>query len=421
MNTDNPTPSPDATNPPIAGSVSIAKQVTLPNGKVGEPYEFQFSDEVFRAEALVNIESTGLQVLGLEFDPTTRQLVGTPVLAGQHEVTLLFQYAGLEAERPQLARKLSWYVNPDPRTLWTEQEPSEDLPHPKSHTDSLLETNGPKVLVAASRRGRSHAKDGKFREDDFRCTYLAESGWYVLAVADGAGSASMAREGSRLACEKVSQQVSDYLQSELGNKLLALIEECQAETASEAARTLKTALYELLGGAALAATKQIGQAAEETGLTSRDYATTLLLAICRPIADGWFVGAFWVGDGGLGIYREEAGICLLGEPDGGEYSGQTRFLTMKETFEPEKLYGRIRYELVPSFDALLLMTDGITDAWFQTDANLAKVEKWTELLAEIEAVAPLHRDNPDAATQLLDWLNFWMKGEYDDRTIAILF
>jgi serine/threonine protein phosphatase PrpC len=231
----------------------------------------------------------------------------------------------------------------------------------------------------------------------------------------------MAREGSRLACEKVSQQVSEHLQSESGNKLLSLIEECQAETASEAARALKTALYELLGGAALAAAKQIGQTAEEAGLTSRDYATTLLLTICRPIADGWFVGAFWVGDGGLGIYRKEVGICLLGEPDGGEYSGQTRFLTMKETFEPEKLYGRIRYELVPSFDALLLMTDGITDAWFQTDANLAKVDKWTELLAEIEAVAPLHRDNLEAATQLLDWLNFWMKGEYDDRTLAIIF
>jgi serine/threonine protein phosphatase PrpC len=397
------------------------KQITLPNGKVGEPYEFRFAEEVFGSDALVNVDAGELTVLGLDFEPSTRLLTGRPLQAGQHELRLLFQYEGSEEGRPQLTRRLSWYVNPDPRTLWTEQEPEEGSTQPKSHTDSLMDTSGPKTMVAASRRGRSHAKDGKFREDDFRCSYLSDAGWYVLTVADGAGSAAMAREGSRLACETVSQEVSNALTTGKGDELLALIGNVQPEQSSESERPLKTALYELLGGAALAATRQITQCAESAGLTARDYATTLLTAICRPVDTGWFIGAFWIGDGGLGIFRKEEGVRLMGEPDGGEYSGQTRFLTMKETFEPEKLYGRIRYELVPDFDALILMTDGITDAWFQTDANLAKAEQWDALLTEIGAIAPLRRDNPEVATQLLEWLNFWVKGEYDDRTLAILF
>jgi hypothetical protein len=30
-------------------------------------------------------------------------------------------------------------------------------------------------------------------------------------------------------------------------------------------------------------------------------------------------------------------------------------------------------------------------------------------------------DNEQAADQLLKWLDFWSKGNHDDRTIAILF
>ncbi len=111
----------------------------------------------------------------------------------------------------------------------------------------------------------------------------------------------------------------------------------------------------------------------------------------------------------------------MGETDSGEYSGQTRFLTMQEIFEATSFYKRIRFELVDDFDALVLMTDGITDAWFHTDANLLKTEKWDQLFQEIQKEVTLSRDNENAHNQLLQWLDFWVKGEYDDRTIAILF
>jgi serine/threonine protein phosphatase PrpC len=417
-----------ATLEPVAPKLPTSSAVTtggspisLPNGKAGEPYSFQFTPDVADLSACTSIRVLGPDGLGLTFNQETQTLAGQPAQAGEYEMKLSYRPAESKPDEPTHVRTLRWYVNPDPRSLWTEHEPPADMPARKAHAAHLVIAEGPKTLVAASNRGRSHAKDAKFREDDFRCYYQPESNSYVLAVADGAGSASMSREGSRLACETATEHLLAQLKGESGIKISQLARELEASTIPEARKALQDELYKLLGNAALLAARTITQAAETAGQVARDYATTLLLAVCQPTASGWLVGAFWIGDGGLGLYQHQTGIKLLGEPDGGEYSGQTRFLTMKDTFEASTLYGRVRFELVPDFDALVLMTDGISDALFQTDANLAKADKWADLLESINAAAPLQRDNADLGPQLAQWLNFWVKGEYDDRTLAILF
>lgn len=416
------TPEPTPLKPLASGAVVMGgSPIVLPNGKVGEAYTFQFTPGVIDLSGCASVRVLGPEGLGLTFNQETQTLAGQPTQAGEYEMKLSYQLANATSDGPTYVRVLRWYVNPDPRSLWTEHEPPADLPARKEHTAHLVITQGQKTLVAASNRGRSHAKDAKFREDDFRCHYQAESNCYILAVADGAGSASMSREGSRLACETATEHLLTQLKEEAGSKISRLANELETTTSLEARKALQDELYKLLGTAALLAARQITQVAESAGQVARDYATTLLLAVCQPTANGWLIGAFWIGDGGLGLYQRQEGIKLLGEPDGGEYSGQTRFLTMKDTFEGSTLYGRVRFELVSDFDALILMTDGITDALFQTDSNLAKPEKWAELLVNINAVAPLQRDNPELGPQLAQWLNFWVKGEYDDRTLAILF
>jgi serine/threonine protein phosphatase PrpC len=406
---------------PTTAVVIAGGPIVLPNGKVGEPYSFNFTPDVVDLRTCTSVRVLGPEGIGLTFNQETQGLAGQPAQAGEYELKLSYQPTDAKPDGPTHVRTLRWYVNPDPRSLWTEHEPPADLPARKEHSAHLVITDGPKTLAAASNRGRSHAKDAKFREDDFRCYYQTETNSYVLAVADGAGSASMSREGSRLACETATEHLLTQLKGELGSKVTQLANELETNFSPEARKALQDELYKLLGNAALLAARNITQVAEAAGQVVRDYATTLLLAVCQPTASGWLVGAFWIGDGGLGLYQHQEGIKLLGEPDGGEYSGQTRFLTMKDTFEGSTLYGRVRFELVRDFDALVLMTDGITDALFQTDANLAKDEKWSELLADINKVAPLQRDNAELGPQLAQWLNFWVKGEYDDRTLAILF
>ena len=93
------------------------------------------------------------------------------------------------------------------------------------------------------------------------------------------------------------------------------------------------------------------------------------------------------------------------------------------------LYRRLRFCIEDDFTALLLMTDGVSDPMFGTDAELNNIEKWNELWDKLKNGFPednisgvdLSDDNERAKDQLLNWLNFWKPGEHDDRTIAILY
>lgn len=106
--------------------------------------------------------------------------------------------------------------------------------------------------------------------------------------------------------------------------------------------------------------------------------------------------------------------------------GQTRFLTMPEIFKDGKsIYDRLRFCIEPDFTALFLMTDGVSDPMFETDANLNNPDKWDalwdRLLHDEEHPVHLVDDNEQAKDELLDWLDFWSPGNHDDRTIAILY
>jgi serine/threonine protein phosphatase PrpC len=182
-----------------------------------------------------------------------------------------------------------------------------------------------------------------------------------------------------------------------------------------------------ISSAVFAAYKAIEKEAQEQQYAIKDFATTLILSICKKFEYGWFVAAWWVGDGGIGIYDKDTQyLKILGEPDGGEFAGQTRFLTMPNIIQQE-LYDRMKFEIVKDFTALILMTDGVTDPKFETDANLNQLEQWQALWDDLNGKnedgmkVDFNDDNEQSAEQLLKWLDFWSKGNHDDRTIAILF
>ena len=163
----------------------------------------------------------------------------------------------------------------------------------------------------------------------------------------------------------------------------------------------------------------------------KDFATTLMFAICKKFDFGWFIASYWVGDGAMCLYNEEKGIAkLLGIPDEGEYSGQTRFLTMPEIFKDgTAVFERLRFSIEDDFTSLMLMTDGVSDPMFETANNLNDFEKWKEFWNKIKTGFPedeiggvdLSDDNEESKNQLLKWLDFWSPGNHDDRTIAILY
>ena len=395
-------------------------RIVFPNAKEKEAYTYTVEWGKFALSNIGEHHFEGLEAIGLSYDPATNIVHGTPSKPGDADVTLHYKYSDSEAEQ-LLTKPVHLFVNFDPRSLWTEHEPPSDAPYQKPHTETKMDITGVKTIVAASKRGRSHAKEAKFRDDDFDAIYRADTGWYVIAVADGAGSAKFSREGARIATNTVVEHLSLSATGSKLDELEGLIAQFQANPDETNRKAIGDTLYTTLGNAVFLAYKNIAKEAEATQNAVKDYATTLLATVCRQYGDKWFIGAFWVGDGGVGIYRKGEAPKILGETDSGEYSGQTRFLTMQEIFEATAFYKRIRFELVDDFDALVLMSDGITDAWFHTDANLFKAEKWDELFNEIQKEVTLSRDNENAHNQLLQWLDFWVKGEYDDRTIAILF
>ena len=254
----------------------------------------------------------------------------------------------------------------------------------------------------------------------------------MLAVADGAGSAPYSRKGSQLACETTMQYCTEALRNtaELENAIDQYASVSREEKDDEILRAeLKSVgdkLYNILAIAALKAQKAIFSEAEQQGLPAKQYATTLLLSICKKLQCGWAIASFWIGDGAIALYtQEEKGskVKILGTPDEGEFGGQTRFLTMPEIFsDSTSLYQRLGFSLVDDFTALFLMSDGVSDPKFETDNNLNNPTKWDELWDELLANDVQLTDHTTPSEQkLLQWLNFWSKGNHDDRTIAILY
>ncbi|GHT12975.1 hypothetical protein FACS189426_17180 [Bacteroidia bacterium] len=397
------------------------KQITFLNGKVNQPYEIDFDFETLEMPEIAEVSFEKLEDIGLLYFPEEKKIKGTPTQAGDHKIEMKFKRNDWEEGKPLLTREVVFIINPDPRVLWSKNIPTpEDIEYYKPDSDKIfVKVESKKNMVAASQRGRSHAIEGKPRDDDFALYYDEQTEWYVMVVADGAGSAKYSRKGSQIACQKALEICKAKL---LDNKDV-FDKNREQENRNEIGKILQG----IIGSAVFEAYKAIEQEAQEKNTPTKDYATTLLLTLCKKFDYGWFVGAWWVGDGGIGIYRQDPQYMkVLGEPDGGEFAGQTRFLTMPEIIQNE-LYTRIRFDVVEDFTALILMTDGITDPKFETDANLNRIEKWNELWADLDGKnednikVDFTDNNEQSADQLLKWLDFWSKGNHDDRTIAILF
>lgn len=348
--------------------------------------------------------------LNLAFTPADAALLGTPTLAGEHEITFEWSDDG----QSWSAGKCILIVNPDPRSLWQVNEPGADLGYRKAHLASQWIAAPACRLVAASRRGRSHEHSGTFRDDDFFIHHDAASGWAVMIVADGAGSAKSSRWGSRLAAEAAGAHLVAALAGELGADLSRALGDWDADPAS-AANELGEKFHYLFHEAGSLAVQAIETEASTQGAPVKDYATTLLACAVRKEGADTFVASFWMGDGAIAAYGARGKVRLMGSPDGGEFAGQTRFLD-RTALADSSFAKRIGIGRYPDLTSVILLTDGISDPRFETDNGLADASKWDALWDDI---APcLAAQAPDQ--QLLAWLDFFTPGHHDDRTIAVL-
>ncbi len=406
----------------------------LPNGTVKKEYTSTFR---LPADRISDISLSGAEELGLKFEVLPDGeciLSGRPKEAG--DFTLRLRYSTVEGE-PISELQLPVAFNPDPKELWRNIETDPNIPYYKRDSDSDFinveaKAGGGKRknMVAASQRGRSHAQEGKPRDDHFSLFHCEESDWYIMAVADGAGSARYSRWGSKVACETVIDHCKNLL---LDNPEFekAIADFKASPTDVDKRSVLTNMVHEIVLKGAKKAHDRINEVANrEEGLKPKDFATTLMFAICKKYDFGWFIASFWVGDGAICLFDANNKTAkMLGTPDEGEFSGQTRFLTMPEIFRTADVYKRLRMAIVPDFTALFLMSDGVSDPMFETDRKLNDYASWNDFCDMLREGFPedgiggvdLSDDNEAAASQLLGWLDFWSPGNHDDRTIAILY
>ncbi len=409
--------------------------IRFPNGTVKKDYCVFFDLPV---DKISNVDLIGADELGLIFAISKDgecSLSGRPNKSG--DFTLTLRYDTVDGEQPSMLN-IPVAFNPNPRSLWRNIPTDENIPYYKMDSDTeyvQVEAGADGVpkkdIVAASQRGRSHAQEGKPRDDHFSLFYCPDSEWYVMAVADGAGSAKFSRKGSEVACNTVVNHCKSLLSQ--NPEFETAIREYEADREDADKRTALTRkVIDIIFNGALKAHEAVKRVAEANeGSKLKDFATTLMFAICKKYEFGWFIASFWVGDGAMCIFDEKSKSSkLLGTPDEGEFSGQTRFLTMPEIFRDKDVVAkRLRMSIVPDFTALFLMTDGISDPMFETDRNLNDYAKWEEFWKNLKNGFPedeiggvdLSDDNAAAKDQLLGWLDFWSPGNHDDRTIAILY
>lgn len=407
----NTTPS-TTPRPPIMVHMSFK----IPNAKVGEQYTAKI--EALDSQASITIRNVksgsedthSLAALGLSFDEGTQEIKGTPTYDGEQKI--FFQWSK-DGKTWQTGSCL-FFINPDPKTLWKVIEPPKAGPYYKDNLDSKTVTAATHTLYAASRRGRSHEHAGTFRDDDFSIIDNPELGWSLMIVADGAGSAKSSREGSKIAVNTFADYLQREFASERGHALVTNIENWR-EGVKTAGTEVGKEFHYIFHAAAKDAVQAIESEADKQQAAIKDYSTTLLAAVTRQVGSETFVATFWMGDGAIAVYGPRQKVRVMGTPDGGEFAGQTRFLDKAALMDSE-FSKRVNIGCYADYDAILLMTDGVSDPRFETDAGLVKPELWDNLWDELKPVV----ESDEVEKKLLEWLHFFEAGHHDDRTLAVL-
>ena len=417
--------------------LSLPEEVKLPNFTLGR--EEKFLDFLF--PEWVELSSQRVECEEWICERIIRGVRITPLKAGEFKIPIRYTAQGRECI-------LNLTVNPDPWTLWKVNEPQEcdfvfdedrkrrDVDH---HQNMIAYESEKLMVLGASRRGRSHEHAGSFRDDDMGFWKDESTGRYFFIVSDGAGSCKYSREGSRLVIKHILEKVDANITEEdwkvegkdlspsgkIGMKLAGLV--------NYAREKIKEYVDD-----------ENGKHPEKLW-SLKDFSATILIAAVKMDPDGGLrIVTFSIGDGAIAW---KVGDCahVMNSPDSGEFGGGTRFFTTPEVWA--KIFSK-RDNLLWTWEnfcdsrvqckcftpqeaeqvSLFLMSDGVSDPWFETDADLLSSKRWVDFVDGVlmeegvnKASLLLEEGAEKNARRLLDWLDFKIPGNHDDRTIIAVF
>lgn len=383
----------------------IQPNFTIKNFKVNEYKSLKIENDINDNFIISDIKIP--DNIGLSYNQTTMNIEGIPKIAGEYLITFL--WASNEQHKTSGSIKLN--IIDDPRNLWKNLPSDKSDKYFKEDIDLNFNSNRDYDIFVASKRGRSHAHVGSFRDDDFSIYTNIEKDYSIVIVADGAGSAKYSREGSKIACNIASNIIKTNIENDFG----AIKNELTNSLKTKEMRKIQEKFYYILGAAYKSSVDEISKVSSEIPTPYKDFSTTLLIAITFKIENSYFVASIMVGDGAISIYSENSSVIqLLGEPDGGEFAGQTKFLD--SSIITQGLWERVNVQFVNKPTSIMLMTDGVSDPYFETDNGLKNKMLWDKLWSDVKPTI----ERKSSSSELLNWLDFFTPGHHDDRTIAIM-
>lgn len=409
-------------------------QVILPNAVSRKYYEYRFDLSLFPNIRIQEIKN--LDKAGLTFDTASAMIYGTPTAALSMDLQVLFSSCQ-ESNQVEDIKVIPFIVNADPKDLWLNKPSNKNDLFAKEDSDKYAGSFLDKRIVVASQRGRSHAHEGTFRDDHF-CVRKLPLEWEIVAVADGAGSAKFSRQGSKIATEYIAESFSDeILLKELGDQCVHFFcpeavappgdNQETGSSADDLPIKIKSSIINILYKNVRSLHTALSDFALKEEILLKDLNTTLIFALVKKFNFGYVVLTFGVGDCPVNVITENPDdIRLLNMLDIGDFGGGTRFVTMPEIFSHSNMASRFGINKFERFSKLILMTDGIYDPKFVTENKLEDKDAWANFLDDLNGqnedglkIDFLHDEG--IQDQLLLWLNFWSKGNHDDRTLAIIY
>jgi len=404
-----------------------AQSFSFPNGSVGKEYLHQLDIEKLQLQDVLEISIVLAPESGLQYDPENKQITGIPEISGDLQLQFNFILKDQPDAAQQHHKTILLIINPDPKTLWKDIPSEAGARFSKVDNADAADAFLDKRIVVSSKRGRSHANVGSARDDDF-AFHNCDNGWSIIAVSDGAGSAEFSREGSKLACSSIISYFESRVKDPDFRVFDDLVQQFSQGDEAEVGTLINHFVYREIGNAALRTHKLIESFAIDQELTMKQLHATFIFCLVKKYDAGYAILSFSVGDCPIALLNKDVSeVKMLNQLDVGEYAGGTRFITMPEIFESSSLSQRLSFKLIDDFSYLMLMTDGIYDPKFITEANLERIEKWNGFIADLKGKNEYGRGvdfdygNSNIKGQLSQWMDFWESGNHDDRTLAIIY
>ncbi len=268
--------------------------------------------------------------------------------------------------------------------MWKYIPVPENEPEPFPEYKSL-NMKFPRCHITASRvRGKKHKHEGTNCDDWFEVSNYGKIA--CIAVADGAGSRKFSRIGAKISCMTAVSSMKKLLEkffTENNSVYEKLSLPSDSPEFLEICRTFAEIVQKSVVSAidavetAFRSRAEIKSYPEFLGreLKLTDFSSTLLTALVIPVEDNsdeYIIITCQIGDGISAVINNDNSVKLMGEPDGGDFSGETEFITSPQMKNADNLKSRTKISKSHS-KLFLVMTDGVADDYFPNKTQVLRL------------------------------------------------